>query len=154
MPYYEVANLVTVTKTNMIDEMPCAYGTLHVASGPIHILLMYPINLLRCMVTVGHNTTVFVYNKILTEQEETAKLWSEGDMRRNTSYWRRAWSSLPPGCLWQLWLSASTLTEPFRPDGNIFCWWHPESSAKRSLHTASAEFINTILMLFSPCLQW
>ena len=28
MPYYEVANLVTVTKTNMIDEMPCAYGTL------------------------------------------------------------------------------------------------------------------------------
>jgi len=28
MPYYEVANLVTVTKTNLIDEMPCAYGTL------------------------------------------------------------------------------------------------------------------------------
>jgi len=44
MPYYEVANLVTVTKTNMIDEMPCAYGTLCVASGPIYILLMYPMN--------------------------------------------------------------------------------------------------------------
>jgi len=28
MPYYEIANIVTVTKTNMIDEMPCAYGTL------------------------------------------------------------------------------------------------------------------------------
>jgi len=28
MPYYDVANLVTVTKTNMIDEMPCDYGTL------------------------------------------------------------------------------------------------------------------------------
>jgi len=28
MAYYEVANLVTVTNTNMIDEMPCAYGTL------------------------------------------------------------------------------------------------------------------------------
>jgi len=28
MPYYEVANLVTVTKTNMIDKMPCAYWTL------------------------------------------------------------------------------------------------------------------------------
>ena len=26
MPYYDVANLVTVTQTNMIDEMPC--GTL------------------------------------------------------------------------------------------------------------------------------
>jgi hypothetical protein len=28
MPYYDVANLVTVTKTNMIDEMPCSYETL------------------------------------------------------------------------------------------------------------------------------
>jgi hypothetical protein len=28
MPYDEVANLVTVTKTNMIDKMLCAYGTL------------------------------------------------------------------------------------------------------------------------------
>jgi hypothetical protein len=28
MPYYDVANLVTVTKTNMIDKMPCGYGTL------------------------------------------------------------------------------------------------------------------------------
>jgi hypothetical protein len=28
MPYYDVANLVTVTKTNMINEMPCGYGTL------------------------------------------------------------------------------------------------------------------------------
>jgi hypothetical protein len=28
MPYYDVANPVTVTKTNMIDDMPCGYGTL------------------------------------------------------------------------------------------------------------------------------
>jgi len=28
MPHYNVANLVTVTKTNMIDEMPRSYGTL------------------------------------------------------------------------------------------------------------------------------
>jgi hypothetical protein len=28
MPYYDVANLVTVTKTKMIDEMPGGYGTL------------------------------------------------------------------------------------------------------------------------------
>jgi hypothetical protein len=28
MPYYNVVNLVTVTKTNMIDEMLCGYGTL------------------------------------------------------------------------------------------------------------------------------
>ena len=28
MPYDDVANLVTATNTNMIDEMPCCYGTL------------------------------------------------------------------------------------------------------------------------------
>jgi len=28
MAYYDVANLATVTKTNIIDEMPCGYGTL------------------------------------------------------------------------------------------------------------------------------
>jgi hypothetical protein len=27
MPYNNVANLVTVTMTNMIGEMPCGYGT-------------------------------------------------------------------------------------------------------------------------------
>ena len=27
MPYYDVANLVTVRKTDMMDVMPCAYGT-------------------------------------------------------------------------------------------------------------------------------
>jgi len=80
-------------------------------------------NPFRRMVTVGHNATVFIYNRIPTEREETAEPRSEGDMQRDASYWRRARSSLPPGCLWQLWRSASTLTEPFRPDGNVFCWW-------------------------------
>ena len=28
MPYYDVANLVTLTKTNQIHEMPCGYRTL------------------------------------------------------------------------------------------------------------------------------
>jgi hypothetical protein len=28
MPYYAVANLLTVTKTIMINEMPCGYGIL------------------------------------------------------------------------------------------------------------------------------
>jgi len=86
MPYYEVANLVTVTKTNMIDEMPRAYGTLRVASGPIYILLMYPINPFRHMVTVSHNATVFLYNRIPTGREDTAKPRSEGDMQPDASY--------------------------------------------------------------------
>ena len=124
MLYYEVANLVTVTKTNLIDKMPCAYGTMRVASGPIYILLMYSMNPFRRMVTVGHNATVFIYNTIPTEREATVKPELESDMQRNASYWRRARSSLPPGCLWRLWQSASTLTEPFRPAGNVFCWCH------------------------------
>jgi len=37
--------------------------------------------------------------------------------------WHRPRSNPPPGCLWGLWQSASTLTEPFRPDRNVFCWW-------------------------------
>jgi hypothetical protein len=36
MPYYDVGNLVTVTKTNMIDEMPCGYETLR--SSGVRIL--------------------------------------------------------------------------------------------------------------------
>jgi len=67
MPYYEVANLVTVTKMNMIDKMLCANGILCVASGPIYILLVYPLNPFRCMVTVGHNASVFIDNRIPTE---------------------------------------------------------------------------------------
>ena len=43
-------------------------------------------------------------------------------MQCDAWYLGRARSNPPPGCLWWLWRSASTLTEPFRPDGNIFCW--------------------------------
>jgi len=50
------------------------------------------------------------------------KLRWEGDMQRDVWYWLRARSKPPPGCLWPLWRSVSTLTEPFRPDGIILCW--------------------------------
>jgi len=99
MPYYEVANLVTVTKTNMIGVMHWAYGILRVASGPIYILLMFTMNPFRRMVTVGHKPTVIVYNRMPTERYETTKPRSEGDMQCDASYWRWARSSLPPGCL-------------------------------------------------------
>ena len=32
MPYYDVANLAAVIKTNIIDEMPCGYGTQRTAT--------------------------------------------------------------------------------------------------------------------------
>jgi len=89
MPYYEVVNHVTVRKMNTIYEMPCDYRTLRVASGLIHILLMYPMNPFWHLAIVGHHTIVFVYNSILTEREQTAKLRSKGDMRRNSSDWCR-----------------------------------------------------------------
>jgi hypothetical protein len=31
MVYYDVVNIVTVTKTNMIDKMACGYGTIRIA---------------------------------------------------------------------------------------------------------------------------
>jgi hypothetical protein len=44
MPYYAVANLVTVTKTNMIDEMPCAYGTLRTTG----VRILHPVSHRAC----------------------------------------------------------------------------------------------------------
>jgi len=79
-------------------------------------------NPFRRLVTVGHNARAFVSNRRPTEQEETVKQRSEGDMQRDAWYWGQARSNPPPECLWRLWRSASTLTEPFRPDGNIFYW--------------------------------
>jgi len=61
-------------------------------------------------------------NALAESEVETAKPRPEGDVQHDAWYWRRARSHPPPGCLWLLWQSASTLTEPFRPDGNVFCW--------------------------------
>jgi len=79
-------------------------------------------NPFRRMVTVCNNTRVFVYNRRPTEREEMAKWQLEGDMQHDAWYWHRVLSNPPPGCLCRLWWSASTLTEPFRPDGNVFLW--------------------------------
>jgi len=96
--------------TNMINEMPCAYVTLRVASGPTTFCWCTQ------WTTVGHNATVFVYDRIPTEREDTAKPQSEGDMQRDALCWRRVGSSLPPGCLWRLWRSHSARTEMFFAD--------------------------------------
>jgi len=56
-------------------------------------------------------------------------------MQRAAWYWGRARSNPPPGCLWRLWRSASTLTEPFRLDGNIFCWCHHHHQPRMRTHT-------------------
>jgi len=79
-------------------------------------------NPFRCMVTGGHNTSVFVRNRRPTEREEKVKQRSEHDMESDAWYSHRVQSTLQPRCLWQLWWSACTMTQPFRPDGDDFCW--------------------------------
>jgi len=113
---------------NMAPRLPqscaavSAAGGLCVASGPIYILLISPINPFRCMATVGYNATVLVYNRIRTVWEEMGILRSEGDMQCDACYCRWVRIYPPPGCLWRLWWSESTPTQPFHPDGNVFCW--------------------------------
>jgi len=60
-------------------------------------------------------------NRRPTEQEEMVKQWLEGDMEHDALNWWSARHTPPLGCLWRLWRSASTPTEPSRLDGNVFC---------------------------------
>jgi hypothetical protein len=79
-------------------------------------------NSFQFMVTVRHNARVFKYNRWWTKQEIMVKLWSEVNIQHDSRYRCRAQSNLPPRCLGWLGQSASTWTEPFRLDGNSFCW--------------------------------
>ena len=112
-------------------------------------------NPFRRMVTVGHNARVFVWHKRPTEREEMAKRRSQGDMECDAWYWRRARSNLPPGYLWQLWRSASTLPEPFRPDRNVLCWCcfsvHPTSLCEDVLGGCDRECLE---MHFETEIEW
>jgi len=83
----------------------------------------YPMNPFRHIVTVGHNARLIIENRRPTEREVTLKQQSEGHIQHDALYWCWARSNPPPGCLWQLWQSASTLTGPFHPNGIFFRWW-------------------------------
>ena len=85
-------------------------------------------------------------------------------MQLDPWYWRRARSNPPPGCLWRLWQSAFTLTQPVRPDGNVFCWcrtttenrchrfWtHPHCG---SFPTTLMMWIMTATIHLSWAVQW
>jgi hypothetical protein len=96
---------------------------------------VYTINPFRCMVTVGHNARVFVANRRATEREGLAKRESDCNKQLETWYWHRAQSNPPPGYLWWLWRSVSTLKQPVRPDGNVFFWWTMLLSRRKSIYT-------------------
>jgi len=74
------------------------------------------------MFPIGHHSREFILNRRPTEPEERVKLWSEGKIQHDAWYWRRLRRNPPLGYLSLLWLSVSTLREPFCPDGNLFCW--------------------------------
>jgi hypothetical protein len=77
-------------------------------------------------------------------------------MQRDACYWCWVERKLPPGCPWWLWWTASTLMEPFRLDGIMFClcWELPRLSQDlicdsnyhmKLLHWSVAEFAITSL---------
>ena len=71
-------------------------------------------------------------------------------MWRDAWFWHCVWSNPPPRCLWQLWRRVSTLTEPFRPDGNVCCWclFLPVKLARPKLCKYYAEVTASTGMLF------
>jgi len=99
--------------------------------------IAYPMHPFRCMVTAGHNSRVLVRNWRPTEQAGTVKMRLEGHIQCDAWYWCRAQSNPPQGCLWLFWRSASTLSQPLRPDGNVFYWC---CSHLRISHRISARF--------------
>jgi len=103
----------------------------------------YPMNSFRRMVIVGHNDRVIVYNRRPTEQQEMEKPRSHGDMGWYALKRCRAWSNTPPGCRWRLSQSTSTLTEPFRQDGNVFCWCITTDNAS-SNYSMTCELQSTL----------
>jgi len=75
--------------------------------------------------TCGHNWPQCLSGRLTLEtekREEAVRLWSGGDMQCNVWYSRLARSNPPLGCLWQLWRSASTGTQPFHPDVYVFAY--------------------------------
>jgi len=126
----------------MIHKMPCAYGTLSVASGPIYILLMYPMNPFRCIVTVGHNATVFIYNR-----------YRQSEKKRRNCDWRvicNATRCIGAGrgvvCHWgvsdgsdgarPLWQSHSGRTEMYFADEQNVQWFGRHNWTTPQLWTA------------------
>ena len=119
-------------------------------SHPLHCnhnASVYPMNPFRRLVTLGNNARVWFWNWRLTEREEMGKRRSEGDMQSDTWYWCRVLSNPPPGCLWRLWQSASTQTEPFRLDGNVFCWWMNNVVTTETVHEHYRKTAKTPSML-------
>lgn len=56
MPYDDVANYGTVTKTNRIDKMPCIYGTL--TTTAVKIRHQYSHSAAQCCAEVSANLKV------------------------------------------------------------------------------------------------
>jgi len=110
----------------------------------------YPMNQFWRIVTVGHNASVLVWNRRPTEEKDVVKQRSQGNMRRNAWYWRKVRSNPPLGYLWCLRWSASILTEPFRPDGNFYCWWNATETKHHVRISSSTNHVSQLLSGVCP----
>jgi hypothetical protein len=84
-----------------------------------------PTNVFRCMISVGHNCRVIIYNRRLTERQAMVKQWSEDNMEWDMLNWRQVQSNPPQGCLWWLWQHVFSPTEQFPQDRFFFLMCNP-----------------------------
>jgi hypothetical protein len=142
MPYYDVANRMTVTKTNMIDEMLCDYGTLKTTGVRIwHQVSHRACAAVSAALKVFHrpaqrsqhlqNLTILILQScsILNAPPSLQVLWgacenalAESESTLQSS--RRGWEHLGvlrssgEGCqsVWEVCV--------WHPDWITFCWWN------------------------------
>jgi len=139
MPYYEVVNLGTVTKTNMIDEMPCAYGTLRTTSLRIWHQVLRRAAQRSQLLQISTRTHSDLWSQLATTLQfsftvvyRSREKWHHCDRRAICNVTRGIGAGRRVIChqgvsegsdgARPLWRSPSTLTQPFRLDRNVFCW--------------------------------
>ena len=117
MPYYDVANLVTVPKNNMIDEMPCGYGTLRTTGVRIRnqvscrLMQRYP-QLQNLTVLIVKSRTILNVPpslQVLSRARENALAQSESILHSSRGGWEylevlrstgEGYGSVWEGCVW------------------------------------------------------
>jgi len=143
MPYYDVANLVTVAKTNMIKEMSCGYGTVtttgvgipnQVSRRPVQ--RSSQLQYLTIPIVKSHsilNATPLL--QVLSGARENLLAQSESSLPSSRGSWEHLqvlrssgeeYRSVWPVCVWL-------------PDQITFCWWSTARMAPPSTIWSSTQ---------------
>jgi len=127
MPYHDVVNLVTITKTNMIDEMPCGYITLRTTGVRIwHQVCRRPaqwslqIQNLTVLIVKSHSILNAPPSlQVLSGARQNALAQSESTLQSSKRGWEhlevlrstgKGYRSVCEVCIWH-------------PNWITFCWW-------------------------------